>query len=445
MDRIMCRMPCLSESKSFNRQEIYEVLFDKKGDKRYLEGDIQRFITLNRKMFDFLGVEVRSSGTGSELSLQFISGQAIGAVPVRMPYDGIARKDFQVIPRFSSGPDSFSELTQLLERLDYSVVPEYSYEDKLVNPVQLRPAIYYEAAKYTDLFDEVCRYRWVKFDSASRVHDYPKSGTDWNRYSLLSFDPNKTLEFRSKDNILSTGHYEWRQLTYVFGLAGDILTRNGVPGQIKYRYSEKIRKLTRETASVRPLKTASVQLRATDPPCVKALKEQANLILSGNTIVCPAWRIDMAELFERYVQYIVGLSVKDLAGSVHRNTKIRGSGSHACWGLKYLEPDIMIRLQDRSYMADAKYKAHYYAMSQNSDILKETHRADLHQLLAYCSFLPEKDKTGILFYPAGVSGYRKTEYRESINGIRNTVILFGIPFDAHSIENSVREVRELFR
>ena len=95
-------------------------------------------------------------------------------------------------------------------------------------------------------------------------------------------------------------------------------------------------------------------------------------------------------------------------------------------------------------MADAKYKAHYYAFGQNSEILKETHRADLHQLLAYCSFSPEKDKTGVLFYPSSRPSCRKINYLEQLGGINNTVYLYGIPFGINGIDVSANFIRELF-
>ena len=95
-------------------------------------------------------------------------------------------------------------------------------------------------------------------------------------------------------------------------------------------------------------------------------------------------------------------------------------------------------------MADAKYKAHYYTYGQNSEILKETHRTDLHQLLAYCSFSPEKNKTGVLFYPSNKPGCRKINYIEQFGGINNTVYIYSIPFGINGIDVSANAVRQLF-
>ena len=157
-----------------------------------------------------------------------------------------------------------------------------------------------------------------------------------------------------------------------------------------------------------------------------------------------AWRIDMAKLFERYVQHVVTMSLIGLDGTAISNSKIQGRGQLSQWGLKYLEPDIIVKCNSNYFMADAKYKANYYAIGQSSETLRETHRHDLHQLLAYCSFSPEKNKTGILFYPSNSPSCRKISYLEQLGGINNTVYLYGIPFGINGIDISINAVRSLF-
>ena len=67
MGKLFYTMPCLSTSKEFSKKEIYEDLFDKKVDKRYLETAIRRFIDLNREMLNFLDIRVNIHGAGEHL------------------------------------------------------------------------------------------------------------------------------------------------------------------------------------------------------------------------------------------------------------------------------------------------------------------------------------------------------------------------------------------
>lgn len=447
MDKLFCTLPCLSESKGFHNREIYERLFDKKVDKRHLEGQVRRFVDLNKKMFDFLGIKVVLEGVDNALTLSFHSSNYIGAIPVRMPYDGIAHKDFQVIPRFDTGEDVFSDLTRLLAALEYSISPEFSDDNMLCNPMQLSPPMYYEAMKYVDLFEAVYRYSWRKFDTQDRSHRYPKSSTDWRKYASCSADPRKALIFPAHDSILTTDHREWRELKYVFDIAQGILIDVGTPASIRYGYESKINTLARKVADICPKPVTSISIRTHDPRCVIAAKEQSNIILKKGNTQCTAWRMDMAELFERYVQTVVAHAARGMSGKTYPNSKIRGVGRIPAWGLSYLEPDIVFTIGERLYMADAKYKANYYASNLASEILKETHRADLHQILAYCAFEPQSTgKAGILFYPANEIGYRVIGYSGNrLCGATNKVILCGLPFSIKEMEAAPQQLKEMFK
>lgn len=447
MDKLFYTIPCLSESGKLGRKEIRERLFDKRVDGRYLESSVRQFMNLNKKALDFLGIDAKDSGAGNDLTLSFSSSKYIGAIPIRMPYDGIAHKDFQITPRFDTGKDVYADLTQILSKLEYSIAPEYCDGIQLCNPMQLKPPMYYEAVKYIDLFKAACRYSWRKFDTRNRSHPYPKSSTDWQEYSVSSADPRKALVFPSRDSVLTTDHREWQELKYVFDLARNLILDARTPSSIRYRYEAQINSLARKVSDIEPRSSESVVLRANDPRCITELKKQANVLLKSGSTQCAAWRMDMAELFERYAQTVVARAVRELSGTVYTNERFHGLGHIPAWGLKYLEPDISVRIGDRLYMADAKYKANYYARNVSSDELKETHRADLHQVLAYCSFEPQKiGKTGILFYPANDTRYRVIEYSaDRLGGTTNKVILCGLAFGLKEMDEAPKTVSQLFR
>lgn len=240
MDKLFLKLPCLSESREFTSKEIYEKLFDKKVHKRFLETAIQKFIMLNKKMFDFLGIEVLVNGSLNDLTLRFRTSNLIGAIPIRMPYDGICHKDFQVVPRFDSDKDSFSELTQILSELDYSIKPEYADGIPLSLSYQLRPPLYYEAVKYIELFEKAYKYSWRKFEVVEKKHIYPKANTNWTKHAIYSSDPRKALLYPSRNSILSTDHIEWRKLKYVFNVSRDIIINATVPAYIRFNYQQKI-------------------------------------------------------------------------------------------------------------------------------------------------------------------------------------------------------------
>ncbi|MBE6817848.1 MAG: hypothetical protein E7517_01635 [Ruminococcaceae bacterium] len=444
MNKLFFQMSCLSESNEIKSQDIYERLFDKKVDKRYLESSIQKFLLLNKKMFSFIGIDLEMNGTGSDFSIKFKSSNYIGAIPIRMPYDGISHKDFQIIPRFDNSNHAFSDLTQLLSKLDYSVSPEYSDGEELSLPLQLRPPIYYEATKYIELFEQAQKQNWVKFEIQKSTHSFPKSNTDWSKHANHTSNPVKALQFPSSDSILSRNHSEWQELTYVFEIAQSIILQQNVPESIRYKYQNRLIALRKKNTSIKAKKTNNLVIHASDPPIIKEVKRQANMLIKKGSTTCVAWRIDMAQLFEKYIQHIVNKSITNLGGTVSPNKKILGKGSIPPWGLKYLEPDLIVNFNSMILMADAKYKSHYYAFGQNSEVLKVTHRSDLHQLLAYCSFSPQNNKTGILFYPSSMPSYKKIDYIEQLGGITNTIYIFGVPFGINEMDKSINKMKDLF-
>lgn len=443
MNRLLYKMPCQSVSRCFKNKEIYETLFDKRVDKRYLESAVQRFIILNKRMFDFLGIEVELSGTDNDLNLVFRSSDYIGAIPIKMPYDGITHKDFQIIPRFDNDKDVYSELTQLLTSLNYSIKPERSEFDLLCEPMKLQPPIYYEAFKYIELYNKAYKYSWLKFDAKEQNHPYPKSSTNWSKHASKSYNPANALVFPSKDSILSTNHTEWRELKYVFNLSKEEILSSTVPSSIRFKYEKRIRYLSNKVDNIEPIITDKMVVRAADPQCIKELKEQANVILQKSSNNSSAWRMSMSLLFERYVQMIVEKSTRELSGTVISNSKIVGRGNIPSWGLKYLEPDIEVKIGNCIYMGDAKYKANFYASESQPSILKETHRADLHQILAYCSFEPQNRKIGILFYPSKYTHYRSISYTDRVGSVSNRVILCGIAFGVDEMKSSIDNIKSM--
>jgi len=240
MDKLFFKMSCLSESQELKSKEIYEKLFDKKVDRRYLESAVQKFLLLNKNMLDFLGIGVVLKGADRDLSLCFRTSNQIGAIPIRMPYDGIAHKDFQVVPRFDSQKDTFAELTQLLSKLEYSITPDYADGEPLTLPLQLRPPLYYEAAKYIELFERAYKYAWVRFEVVDRKYSYPKANTNWEKYAMKAVDPREALQFPAKDSIFSLNHKEWQELKYVFDIAQSIISSPTVPASLRFKYQNKV-------------------------------------------------------------------------------------------------------------------------------------------------------------------------------------------------------------
>jgi len=421
--------PCLSDNlQQLSKTRLYSTF---KGiDRRYLSQSIHKFLKYNQRCLNFLDISATISGIDPEVALSFATGRYIGAIPLRSPANGKQVGDFLVYPRFSGGKTLFAQMTRMLIMLQEHIEPEYLDTIPLASGGVVRPPHYFDAVKYCEAYHLAVKENWVKFRSQPRVHPYPKASTNWQRYAEKEHDSRNKLLYPSRDNMLSHQHVEWQQCRYVFELAKRVLDDTSTPASVRYPIRDLVHALSIKTQHIVPVAVEKFVVHAADPPTIKRLKEQGNVFLFRTSQETGAWRIDIAALFEKYVQHILGGIVRELPATFHRNPRFTSRGFLPSWGLRYLEPDALIETQDMSIAVDAKYKAHFYSRNQTSTTLRETHREDLHQMLAYCSFSSAKDKAGMLFYPADSFSSQAFHYTNQYNGTRNEIIIVGLPFEA---------------
>lgn len=402
------------------------------GDNRYLETVMQRFIVLNQKNFQYLGLEAVVIEHDNKPALQITTSQYIGAIPIISPKNGKPCGDLVVAGRFGENAG------EIISLLDDAIRPEYSGEFQLTLDSQMTPPIFMECCKYIEAYQDAVRYKWRKFDNVLRIESKPSSSTLWAEYAVRTAkNPSEFLTFKNKSNILSTSHSEWNQLNYVLQLAIAELESVRVPMRTRAVYAERISRLKNKLRNEVVEYTTSVKQRMSDPLVIKNLKSIANLILQNKSYERLAWRMNYSEFFERYVQYIMDrvAKKKGVRSSSNLHFKI-STTNRPSWGLSYLEPDLVLYQENKQIMVDAKYKSHLFNWENESEELKDTFRHDLHQILAYSSFSTNMDKEVILVYPYTDFTARKMRITNPITHIENTIYLVGIPIDRNRISET---------
>jgi 5-methylcytosine-specific restriction endonuclease McrBC regulatory subunit McrC len=109
--------------------------------------------------------------------------------------------------------------------------------------------------------------------------------------------------------------------------------------------------------------------------------------------------------------------------------------------LGHLVPDIAVTRGRAVWIIDAKYKSHFAEIDESgwrrmSDDIRESHRADLHQVLAYASLFDADEITTTLAYPLRQSTWAALKRRglersiaDVYHGARHiTLELWGLPF-----------------
>ena len=408
-------------------------------DKRYPSAAFQRFLQLNKAALKFLEISASLEDDGNTLVLT--SSRYVGCVPIKSP----AQRNGRVVSNLLVTGRFDEDISELLSVIGDTILPEFSDELSIVPNEAIKPPLYFECANYIDKYLEAQHANWRKFDSRIQLQKNPTSGTDWMRYALRSVNPMEALRYPNRCNYLSKDHPEWRQLNYVLEIAIAELEAPHTSQRAKAAYAEKLMRLKEGLAQHAMQETRHLQGHVSDPPVIKELKAIGNIILSDSASNQKAWRLDFAEFFERYVQYLVHTVALRKGAHDMANPKygITGSGMPK-WSLRYLEPDIVLHKDRFQYVIDAKYKSHIYNIGNNTDDLRDVFRHDLHQLLAYCSFSACQEKSGFLVYPAKELTERTLRIRSSINGLTNTVRLLGIPLKKAELPQTIDYMKKLF-
>lgn len=416
----------------------------KGSDRRHLADALQKLITYNREMFDFLGVQASLLNTDHRASLVLRSSQYVGTVPLRAPDTGKQMGDLVVSPRYL-GRDRFEEYIEILDLHGEGISPDFVDSLPLVSGRNFRPPLYLEAVKFVASMERLVRDQWRKFNVVEKMETEPTGQVNWQKYSLHLADPARRLMFPSRKNVLSEIHNEYAQLRYVFDICYGELRSARTPYRVKIGLYARLEYLKNKLYFHKPKYSDMIPVRSADKPTVRECKVQANRILQKDFIQSTAWRIDFNDVFEKFVQHIFRQLSRSIGGRLLSNPRIRSrSEKYFAWELRELEPDAVFQAGEFAAFVDAKYKSHMFNKFESSELLKDDFRRDLHQVLAYTSFSGESSKIGVLCYPSNQVETKMTDIRSPLNDASNRLLIVGIPLRRSVVNEAVLALRQQF-
>lgn len=407
-------------------------------DKRYPETAVQKFLLRNVETLKFLDMDaVGEYADSGKYILKLTTSKYIGCVPILSPKTGLPSGNLIITGRFGE------DVSELLSVIGEFVEPEFSDKLKLSAGSYIKPPLYFECQNFIDHYIEAKKYKWRKFDNIEKTEARPTSSTKWNKYALKSYNPQNTLRYPNSCNILSKNHKEWEELNFVLNLCIDEIMSSRTPIRSRMAYMNKITCLL-NTFNKNTLPIVSeIKIHMSDPVVIKSLKEVANRVLQNASSSQYAWRLDFAEFFERYVQYLMREVARSKGARIICNPHFPVYGHKPAWALKYIEPDIIIDKSDVQYIVDAKYKPHIYQINSDSEQLRENFRKDFHQVLAYSSFGGNRQKHIMLVYPSDYFVSRELNVVSGINNYSSKAYLIGIPLKKADLEETKRGLSQL--
>ena len=136
------------------------------------------------------------------------------------------------------------------------------------------------------------------------------------------------------------------------------------------------------------------------------------------------WTMPMEQFFEAWVETVMRCVARSVGG-VLKTGRQRETVAPIAWNPPYLGsqrslvPDMILELDQTSFIVDAKYKRHWEELQEGgwlneSSAFKEQHRADLLQILAYANLARTTDVVCCLVYPCSQSTWESLAKRDRI-------------------------------
>lgn len=409
-----------------NSQAISLRKYKSIGYQRDLINYSYNFIRANDKYFRSLNIEANLSFDRTDPVIILHPNGVIGAVPL------ISADQFKPIgslivePRF--GWNEYGSLLNSIgwvaapQLLDFSLVPGSA---KDIPPwVIAGPLVY----RISHLLKEINR----GFEATKEIRQMPRGKILWQEYVSKSVVKGNLHEFPClfpdlNDNIKLKSIIKWALEKIKFSInkvalydhfsvalldAIEKILSNLIQIKSKIPNSGELEHFVRQNSF--PTENFLLGIQA-----ISWVKDDKGLA-GQNESDGLSWKIQMSDLFEHWVETVIRYWSKGFGGSVKtsrkgdvrvpiywQNTRMRS--------LSDLAPDVVLETNDTVYIIDAKYKGLYEELDDDkwrelSEDIRNEHRHDLHQILAYAALYNKPRIVSLLAYPL-----YKTTYERMIN------------------------------
>lgn len=376
----------------------------------------ESFLRLNQRALAALDVSAHLVASSPEPTIELIPGSRTGAIPIRSAQTGHIAAGLIVLPRFG-----WSGIGQVMTETGWSAAPEFldlplvPGSAREVPPWVLAGPV---LARLAELLRNLGRGYEVKDD----VRTAPRGRILWDRYVSESLDTGQWHRLPCRFPDLTADPFLRRAVRWAVERVRSELTGVGGKDAIARDLSEFARLLLLTLLDVPPVEPRSEDLQRrllrvmpnANPHARKGIEALGWVVDErglggGRELDGLAWQLPLEELWERYVEAVVRQEVAKeggevLVGRLGQTTIPIHWSEPGLKSLGHMVPDIVVRRGQSVRIIDAKYKAHLADIDEvgwrtASEQLKEAHRADFYQVLAYASVFDASEVTASLVYP----------------------------------------------
>ena len=389
----------------------------------------EQFIRDNRGIMHDFGVSVDSKFDGQNIYLSFHTKTSIGALPLLSPTSGKPDYGLIIKPRFE-----WSGLGPMLSFMGWKVVPMplklplIPGTERKVPPWVLASIILQRIQALLNQLN-----RTFQFSESDLMA--PRGTINWNIYATERIPNVKFLSIPCKfptisdnEELKSAIHYTLRKLL-------SSLESQRTSGIFILQLIEKCLILIAMVNKINPRQPSSKSLQYwyNLPLRSNAFREGLQSIewtiddrgLAGiSEVQGLPWIMPMESFFEAWLETIALCLTRKIGGIVRSGRK-RETITPISWdppfrgSQKFLLPDVIIERENDVIILDAKYKDHWEDMnfaswSNVEEEIREKHREDIFQVLAYSTTIDKPSIKTCLIYPCKETTWNSMKSRDRL-------------------------------
>jgi 5-methylcytosine-specific restriction endonuclease McrBC regulatory subunit McrC len=385
-----------------------------------------QFAEQNRGLLRILDARAETEYDGREVRLAVHSGRAVGAIPLLSPTT--ARPDYGLViqPRFE-----WSGIGPMLADMGWRVSPA-PLKLPLLRRSERRVPVWVLAYMILTRLEGLLKSLDRRFETANEFLTAPRGRVHWDEYATRSISHAKYLVVPCAFPELQ----ENRQLKGAIRNAAERQLRaietQTEHGAFVHRLIEFAQRILDQVRHV-PVYVPSSKMmtnwlqrpmhRSSFVDGLQAIEwtiEERGLAGISDLEGIP-WTMPMDKFFEAWVE-TVSRGVARRIGAQVRTGRLRETVQAINWNPPYLGsqksliPDIWLESEAGTLIIDAKYKRHWEELQQQpwaraEEQLREEHRNDLLQVLAYANLAGSSRIVVCLVYPCAPEVWRSLDSR----------------------------------
>ncbi len=375
------------------------------------------------------GVECDISFSEKQVVLKLTSGTNVGAIPLVSPSTGRAEIGLIVQPRFG-----WSGVGSVLGVAGWKIVPQLLNLPLLPKSEKKIPS-WVLSLTLLPRIEQLLKQLQRKFSYTSEDTSSPKGQVNWTDYAIKRVAKFQMLQVPCRYPTLKYNEELKSAIHYTLNKHLHSLQNQVAGGSVVLRLIQYCQTLIQQVAEYpasrpshllfdrwqkTPLQTSFFKegLQA-----IQWTTEERGLAGLGELEGIP-WEMPMEQFFEGWLETLAH-KVAFLTGGILKTGRLRQTIAPLSWqptfvgSQKYLVPDLVIEKEDQVIILDAKYKYHWEEIRRSpwgtiEENIKEQHRNDLLQVLAYSTLFEGKPITTCLVYPCTWNTWKSLKTRDRL-------------------------------